>query len=140
MKRPYLLVCLLFFLNFMTACGHKEGYIHREDALKRGYIVMEGTNSHNHERFDMFLKNVDSKREDQITIVIYDLVRNQYVLTIDYDGENYYASRYFMDQNHKKSQTIDKLLFTHLSYTSSKNYFLTNENKIHSDLWIYQGK
>lgn len=140
MKRPYLLVCLLIFVNFMTACGQKEGYIHREDALKRGYIVLEGTNSHNQERFDMFLNNVDAKRADQITIVIYDLIQNQYVLTIDYDGEKYQASRYFMDQSHKKSQVMDQLSYTHLSYTSSKNYFLTHKNKIHSDLWIYQGK
>lgn len=135
-----MLIALLIFLNFTTACGRKEGYIHREDALKRGYIVLEGTNSHNDERFEMFLKNVDAQREDQITIVIYDLVEDQYVVTVNFDGEAYEASRYFMNQKNQKSQDSGILFFTHLSRTTSKNYFLMHENKIHSDLWIYQGK
>lgn len=140
MKRLLMFVSILIFLSFNTACGNKEEYIPREDALKKGYIVLEGTNSHNDERFAMFLKNVDAKREDQITVVIYDLVQNQYVLKVEFDGIQYYASRYYMDQDDHKSQILEKLPFTHLSYTSSKNYFLTHEQNIHSDLWIYQGK
>ena len=132
-----LTVLLLFFL--VTACSPKEEYISREEALNKGYVVLDGTNSENNDRFGIFLKNVDAKREDTINIVIYDLARSQYVTNIHYDGTLLHASRYFMDKDSNKSQVTDLMVYTHINKTESENYFLFDENNIHDHLWIYQG-
>ncbi|WP_312653648.1 hypothetical protein [Proteiniclasticum sp.] len=132
-------IAILLLLLMITGCTAKEEYYSREEALNQGYIVLDGTNSENGERFDIFIQNVDAKRDDSIIIVIYDLTKSQYVIDIHYDGDKIHASRYFMDQKSKKSQIMSDMLFTHISKTASKNYFLIDELKIHPDLWIYQG-
>jgi len=132
-----LTVLLLMFL--ITGCSAKEEYFSREEALKNGYIILDGTNSVNHDRFDIFMRNVDAKREDAANIVIYDLTQSQYVISIQYDGEVIHASRYFMDKDSNKSQVTDQMIYSHIRKTESNNYFLIDENNIHEDLWIYQG-
>lgn len=132
-----LTVFLLLF--FITGCSQKEEYFSREEALNRGYVVLDGTNSENPDRFAIFLQNVDAKREDSIFIVIYDLTKSQYVINIHYDGNLFHASRYFMDQDSKKSQVSDQMVYSHISKSASKNYFLVDENNIYDHLWIYQG-
>jgi hypothetical protein len=132
-----LMVLLLLFL--ITGCSPKEEYFTREEALRRGYVVLDGTNSENSDRFGIFLQNVDSKREDSIYIVIYDLTKSQYVINIHYDGNHFHASRYFMDKDSKKSQVTEQMIYSHISKSESQNYFLFDENDIHDHLWIYQG-
>ncbi|MFH5836498.1 hypothetical protein ACHAL6_10525 [Proteiniclasticum sp. C24MP] len=134
-----LTVLLLLLLFLVTGCSAKEAYFPREEAIRNGYIVLDGTNSENHDRFEIFIKNVDAKREDSISIVIYDLTKSQYVINIHFDGELIHASRYFMDQDSNKSQVTDEMIYTHISRTESKNYFLVDERNIHEELWIYQG-
>lgn len=133
-------IAILLLLLMITGCTAKEKYYSREEALNHGFIVLDGTNSENSDRFDIFIQNVDAKRDDSISIVIYDLTESQYVIDIHFDGEKIHASRYFMDQKSKKSQVMSDMVFTHISKTASKNYFLIDELKIHPDLWIYQGK
>ncbi len=132
-------IAILLLLLIITGCTKDEKYYSREEALNHGFIVLEGTNSENSDRFDIFIQNVDAKREDSISIVIYDLTQSQYVIDIHYDGDKLIASRYFMDRESKKSQVMSDMIFTHISKTVSKNYFLVDEQKIHPDLWIYQG-
>lgn len=141
MRKLYPIIYLMLLLFVFSGCSPKENaYIHREDALKRGYILLDGTNSLNHERFEMFLQNVDAEREDDITIIIYDLTNSQYVLTVHYDGSLFHATKYFITEQGEKSQELTDLLYTHMSRTSAKNYFLMDEASIHMDLWIYQGQ
>ena len=139
MKKYIITLTVLLLLSLVTACSPKEEYISREEALNKGYVVIDGTKSENHDRFGIFLKNVDAKREDSIHIVIYDLTRSQYVTTINYDGALLHASRYFMDKDSNQSQVIDQMVYTHINKTESQNYFLFDENNIHDHLWIYQG-
>jgi len=138
--RKYMITLTALLLLFLaTACSPKEEYISREEALNKGYVVLDGTNSENHDRFGIFLQNVDARREDSIHIVIYDLTRSQYVISIHYDGDLLHASRYFMDRDSNKSQVTDQMVYTHINKTESENYFLFDENNIHDHLWIYQG-
>lgn len=139
MRKFIIPLAALLVLFLITGCSAKEEYFPREDAVSKGYIVLDGTNSANHERFEIFMQNVDAKREDSVHIVIYDLTRSQYVITIHYDGELLHASRYFMDKDSNKSQISDEMIYTHISRTESKNYFLIDEKNIHEELWIYQG-
>jgi len=139
MRKYNITLTVLLLLFLVTACSPKEEYISREEALNKGYVVLDGTNSENHDRFGIFLKNVDAKREDSINIVIYDLTRSQYVTNIHYDGALLHASRYFMDKDSNQSQVIDQMVYTHINKTESQNYFLFDENNIHDHLWIYQG-
>ncbi len=132
-----LAVFLLLFL--ITGCSQKDEYLSREEALNRGYVVLDGTNSENPDRFAIFLQNVEAKREDSIQIVIYDLTKSQYVINIHYDGTLFHASRYFMDQDSNKSQVSEQMVYSHINKTESQNYFLFDENNIHDHLWIYQG-
>lgn len=133
------LLLLLLLLFLISGCSAEEGYVPREEAIKNGDVVLDGTNSENHDRFMIFLQNVDAKREDTIRIIIYDLTKSQYVMNIHFDGELIHASRYFMDQEDHKSQVTDEMIYTHISRTESKNYFLIDAKEIHEDLWIYQG-
>lgn len=139
MRKFRISLTVLLLLLLITGCSAKEEYLPREEAIKNGYIVLDGTNSANHDRFEIFTQNVDAKREDTIIIIIYDLTKSQYVISIQYDGELIHASRYFMDQNSNKSQVTEEMVYTHISRTESKNYFLIDENSIHDELWIYQG-
>ncbi len=139
MRKIRILFSFLLLMVLITGCSAKEGYFSRDEALRKGYIVLDGTNSENHDRFKIFLQNVDGKRDDSISIVIYDLTKSQYVINIHYDGELIHASRYFMDQDSNKSQVTDEMIYSHISKTESKNYFLIDKNDIHEDLWIYQG-
>lgn len=140
MRKLRLPLSVLLLLFLLTGCSVKEEYFSREDALKNGYVVLDGINSENSHRFETFMNNVDANREDAIVIVIYDLTESQYIIDIHYDGTQFTASRYFMDQESNKTQELKDLTFTHISRTSSKNYFLVDENKVNSELWIYQGK
>jgi hypothetical protein len=139
MRKFNIALTALLLLFLMTGCSPKEAYFSREEALKRGYVVLDGTISENHDRFDIFLKNVDAKREDSIHIVIYDLTKSQYVINIHYDGELLHASRYFMDRDSNKSQVTDQMVYSHITKTESQNYFLFDKNNIYDHLWIYQG-
>jgi hypothetical protein len=140
MRKLRLPVSILLLLLLLAGCSPKEEYFSREEALKNGYVVLDGTNSENSDRFEMFLNNVDAKREDAVMIVIYDLTESQYIIDIRYDGNLFTASRHFMDKESRKTQEMENLTFTHISKTSSKNYFLVDENQINAELWIYQGK
>lgn len=139
MKKLNIALSALLLLFLMTGCSSKEKYFSREEALIKGYVVLDGTNSENHDRFDIFMQNVEAKREDSVRIAIYDLASSQYVIDIDYDGELIHASRYFMDKDSNKSQSTDQLMYTHITKTASKNYFLFDKNNTHEELWIYQG-
>lgn len=140
MRKFNIALTVLLLLFIMAGCSSKEKYFSREEALRKGCIILEGTNSENNDRFDIFMKNVDAKREDSVCIVIYDISLSQYVTDIHYDGELIHASRYFMDKDSNKSQFTDQLMFTHISKTASANYFLFDRNDIQEELWIYQGK
>lgn len=132
-------IAILLLLLMITGCTAEEKYYSREEALSKGYIVLDGTNSENSDRFDIFIQNIDARRDDSVSIVIYDLTKSQYVIDIHYDGDKLHASRYFMDKESKKSQVMTDMTYTHISKTASKNYFLIDELKVHPDLWIYQG-
>lgn len=140
MRKMSYSIAILLLLLMITGCAANEKYYSREEALNQGYVVLDGTNSENSDRFNIFIQNVDAKREDSITIVIYDLTKSQYVIDLHYDGDQIHASRYFMDRESKKSQVMTDMIYTHISKTTSKNYFLIDDEKVHPDLWIYQGK
>jgi predicted component of type VI protein secretion system len=139
MRKVYIALTVILLMLITTGCSAKEEYFSRDEAIRKGYVVLDGTNSENHDRFSIFMQNYDAKREDSIMIVIYDLKRSQYVINIHFDGELIHASRYFMDTDSKKSQVADNLVYSHITKTESNNYFLFDANKIHEHLWIYQG-
>jgi hypothetical protein len=122
----------------LTGCGAKDNYLTKEDALMRGYIVLDGTVTENKNRFEVFLSNVESKREDSILVVIYDLTGSQYVISITFDGENFVASSYFMDKDSRKIREEPDLIYTDIIMSSSKNYFLIDSSKTNPDIWVYQ--
>jgi len=129
---------LLLLLVFLTGCSSKEKYLTKQEALAQGTIVLNGTISENRNRFDIFLKNVDSGREDSIQVYVYDLNESYYVINIAYTVNQFEVSSYFMDKESHISKEIPPTNYTDIIMTSSKNIFLVDRSKVNPDLWIYQ--
>lgn len=140
MKR-YIRFILLLLLSVMllTSCAKPEAlYYGPEEALKKGDIIIDGSTSENRARFDLFLTNVNNRRADSIRVVIYDIIEDQYVIDISYDGEKFTASRVFISKDSRVGEVLEGMEYTHLIQTSSRNYFLTDARDDHGDLWIFQ--
>lgn len=138
MRKVKFSILFLMLVVLLTGCGPKDNYLTKEDALMRGYIVLDGTVTENKNRFEVFLSNVESKREDSILVVIFDLTGSQYVISITFDGENFVASSYFMDKDSRKISEEPDLVYTDIIMSSSKNYFLIDSSKTNPDIWVYQ--
>lgn len=122
----------------LSGCGAKDTYLTKEDALMRGYVVLDGTVTENKNRFEIFRSNVESKREDSILVLIYDLTGSQYVIKINFNGDHFVASSYFMGKDSRKISEEPELTYTDIIMTSSKNYFLIDSRKVNPDIWVYQ--
>lgn len=133
------ILILLLGVMLLTSCAKSDSiYYGPEDALKRGDIIIDGSTNENRARFDLFLSNVNSRRSDSIRVVIYDIIEDQYVIDISFNGEKFTASRVFITKESQIRETLKDLEFTHLIQTSSRNYFLTDARDQHHDLWIFQ--
>jgi len=130
-------VMLLLLLVFLTGCSSKEKYLTKQEALTQGIIVLNGTISENRNRFDIFLKNVDSDREDSIQVYVYDLNESYYVINIAYKVDQFEVSSYFIDKESHISKEIPPTSYTDIIMTSSKNIFLVDRSKANPDFWIY---
>jgi len=131
-------VMLLLLLVFLTGCSSKEKYLTKQEALAQGTIVLNGTISENRNRFDIFLKNVDSGREDSIQVYVYDLNESYYVINIAYTVNQFEVSSYLWIKESHISKEIPPTNYTDIIMTSSKNIFLVDRSKVNPDLWIYQ--
>lgn len=139
-KYIWFVLFLLLATIFLTSCSKPNSiYYGPEDALKRGDIIIDGSTHENGARFNLFLNNVNSRRSDSIRVVIYDIIEDQYVIDISYNGEKFTASRVFITKDSQVRETLTDMEFTHLIQTGSRNYFLTDARDEHRDLWIFQG-
>jgi hypothetical protein len=133
------IVLLLLGALFLTSCAKPNSiYYGPEEALKKGDIIIDGSTNENRARFELFLSNVNSRRADNIRVVIYDIIEDQYVIDVTYDGEKFTASRIFITKESEIRETLKDMEFTHLIQTTSRNYFLTDARDKQRDLWIFQ--
>ncbi|HSP48425.1 MAG TPA: hypothetical protein VLN47_10165 [Clostridiaceae bacterium] len=141
--KKYIRFVLLLLLGalLLTSCAKPDSiYYGPEEALKKGDIIIDGSTNENRARFELFLNNVNSRRSDSIRVIIYDIIEDQYVIDIRFDGEKFTASRTFITKDSEIRETLTDMEFTHLIQTGSRNYFLTDARDVYNDLWIFQAE
>ncbi len=133
----YLAFGLIFML--ITSCSNNNiNYIDKEKALNENFIVIDGAQSENQTVFYDFLDDVNNGDSNEVSVIIYDLIDNSYVIDINFDGREYLVSGYFIDTKSKVSDKFSNLVYTDLIQTSSKNYFLRDSNNLNDDIWVFQ--
>ena len=140
MNRIFYYLILSAMLIFTTSCAKDNlVYISKENAIIDNFVIIDGSQSDNKDLFYSFLNKSTSGKEANLDVVIYDLINNSYIINIDYNGEKYIASGYFINTKSKVSDKFNNLTYTDLIQTSSKNFFLRDSNGLNDDIWIFQG-
>lgn len=130
----FLLINIIFFCMFITACSTEVSTYESKQAIANGDVVSVHGQITNLDKLEDFIDKVNNGEKDKVTVTTYTIEGDAIIHVLNYNGKNIQYDVDMRRDNYaaKEDRKIEKYKFTNIGKETNEGityYYLYNNDK-----------